>query len=356
MSNFTQQHLQQPTASNVVSNVLGQPSTAPFYIWANEDCSDKSESFKDAKTIRLALVNAGGASVHIVDADGVEVVDAEIQAHEELVKAGYFAGARSPGIKPEFAGAFMVNDPEDPDGYAIVGDDIAELILEARDHLIDDSSASDDQIPSTRQASADLPPALLGALTLDVLNTLVACAAAHVEDVDTGLAEGLYSKDDNEDLGAKRAALEAAQLFLQQNLQSAPGQVPTTDEGGSTEQAITTLVFLRHEKSQVPNIAVLSLRTLLENDRDVMEALIGATTEWVSTTTAGRDLWDFSCNDLNIGDLASSTAFTDEAFLAALRARGVEYVSSEFVSGGAACSYDEVLVDMRYVVQADAAM
>lgn len=356
MSNFTQQHLQQQTASNEVSNVLGQPSTPPFYIWVNEDCSDKSESFKEAKAIRLALVNAGGASVHIVDADGVEVVDAEIQAHEELVNAGFFAGARNPGIKPEFAGAFMVNDPEDPDGYAIVGDDIAELILEARDHLIDDSTDSEDQIPSTRQATAECSPTLKGAISLAMLNTLVACAAAHVEDIETGLAEGLYSKDDNKDLGVKRAALEAAQILLQQNLQPAPGQVPTTDEDGSTEEAITTLVFLRHEKAQVPNIAVLTLRTLLANDRDVMEALIGATTEWVNTTTAGRDLWDFSCNDLNIGDLASSTAFTDEAFLAALRARGIEYVSSEFVIGGAACSYDEVLVDKRSVVHADAGM
>lgn len=134
----------QPTASqgkaDDLKNTLGQVATAPFYIWANEDCANKTNSFKEAKAIRLALFNDGGESVHIVDADGVEVVDAEIEAHEALVNADYYAGARKPDVKPEFPGAFMVNDPLDPDGYAIVGDDIAALILEARGHLLEPAS------------------------------------------------------------------------------------------------------------------------------------------------------------------------------------------------------------------------
>lgn len=121
--------------SGELKNVLGNVAVGPFYIWANEDCANKSDSFSAAKTIRLALFNEGGESVHIVDADGVEVVDGEIQAHEALANAGYFAGARKPEVRPEFTGAFMVNDPLDPDGYAIVGDDIGALILEAVDHL-----------------------------------------------------------------------------------------------------------------------------------------------------------------------------------------------------------------------------
>jgi len=137
MSNY----IEQPEASQDKAvepkNVFGQVAVKPFYIWANEDCANKSDSFKQAKAIRLALFNDGGESVHIVDADGVEVVDAEIEAHEALVNAGYYAGARKPDVKPEFPGAFMVNDPQDPDGFAIVGDDVAALILDARDHLID---------------------------------------------------------------------------------------------------------------------------------------------------------------------------------------------------------------------------
>ena len=133
--------IEQPTQSqdkvNALKNALGQDAAKPFYIWANDDCANKSDSFVEAKAIRLALFNEGGESVHIVDADGVEVVDTEIEAHEALAKTGYFVGARNPEVKPEFPGAFMVNDPQDPDGYAIVGDDIASLILEARDHLIE---------------------------------------------------------------------------------------------------------------------------------------------------------------------------------------------------------------------------
>lgn len=120
-------------------NVLGQDAAKPFYIWANDDCANKTDSFKEAKAIRLVLFNEGGESVHIVDAEGVEVVDTEIEAHEALARAGYFAGPRKPDVNPDLPGAFMVNDPIDLDGYAIVGDDIAELIMEAWDHLIDPS-------------------------------------------------------------------------------------------------------------------------------------------------------------------------------------------------------------------------
>jgi len=121
----------------VLKNVLDRVAVKPFYIWANGDCGDKSDCFEQAKKIRLALINDGGESVHIVDADGVEVCDAEIVCHEALAKAGYFAGLRKPEVKPEFAGAFMVNDPDDPDGFAIVGDHLGELILEAQAQLID---------------------------------------------------------------------------------------------------------------------------------------------------------------------------------------------------------------------------
>ena len=124
-----------------LKNVSGDIAAPPFYVWANEDCANKSESFKEAKAIRLQLINEGSEGVYIVDAFGVEVVDAEVLAHEALMNAGYFAGARRPEVKPDFPGAFMVNDPQDPDGFSIVGDDIEALILEARDHLIDPGQA-----------------------------------------------------------------------------------------------------------------------------------------------------------------------------------------------------------------------
>ena len=140
MSNCNELPAESQDNADGPKNALGHVAAKPFYIWANEDCANKTDDFKEAKVIRLALFNEGGESVHIVDADGVEVVDEEIKAHEEIATAGYFAGARNPDVKPDFPGAFMVNDPQDSDGFAIVGDDIAALILEARDHLIEPAS------------------------------------------------------------------------------------------------------------------------------------------------------------------------------------------------------------------------
>ena len=66
-------------------NVLGSHAAKPFYIWANEDCSNVVDCFTKAKEVRLALINDGAESVYITDADGAEVVDSEIHAQEALM-------------------------------------------------------------------------------------------------------------------------------------------------------------------------------------------------------------------------------------------------------------------------------
>jgi len=63
-------------------NVQGRPAVPPYYIWAQEDCANMSHDFSEAKRIRAELVADGLAQVYIVDADGVEVVDPEIEAAE----------------------------------------------------------------------------------------------------------------------------------------------------------------------------------------------------------------------------------------------------------------------------------
>ena len=152
MPNFNDQDSAPNGKSVYPFNVLGKIAAKPFYIWVNDDCSNKSDSFTEAKAVRLELFNDGGATAYIVDADGVEVVDAEIEAHEVLAKHDYFAGARKPEIRPDCSGAFMVNDPQDPDGYAIVGDDIAALIMEARDHLLTKSPVRDVPISTDKSS------------------------------------------------------------------------------------------------------------------------------------------------------------------------------------------------------------
>lgn len=79
--------------------------------------------------------------------------DPEVAAFEaRLLNAGYKVGLRDAKVKPQFAGAFMVWDPEDSDveAYAIVGDDRAELIREAHAHIFESLAVPEaDQVPQS---------------------------------------------------------------------------------------------------------------------------------------------------------------------------------------------------------------
>jgi len=53
-----------------------------------------------------------------------------------LISHDFVISARDPSVKPGHEGAFMVTDPLDnEEGFAIVGDDRDELIIEAYEHL-----------------------------------------------------------------------------------------------------------------------------------------------------------------------------------------------------------------------------
>jgi len=47
------------------------------------------------------------------------------------------------------------------------------------------------------------------------LAILIACAASHIEDVETGIDEGLYDESENADLAAKKEALAVAQALAE---------------------------------------------------------------------------------------------------------------------------------------------
>ena len=103
-----------------------------------------------------------------------------------------------------------------------------------------------------------------------------------------------------------------------------------------------SLVFVRHEDGRVTTIGVLNVNSRLD-ENECKDALKAATTHWVTTTEDGKRLWTYSGGDLNIGDLASSSAFDDEEFLAALSERGVEFVDCQVHGCEEAFSFDEVL-------------
>lgn len=117
-------------------NVLHHPPALPFYIWANEDCSYKAKSWALAKDARLSLINGGGEAVYICDADGVEVVDAEVAAHEALLHAGYAAGPSGGRVDSSGStGRFAVYNTPDGNGFILTGDDLAELMATACERL-----------------------------------------------------------------------------------------------------------------------------------------------------------------------------------------------------------------------------
>ncbi|CAN7651327.1 hypothetical protein LJR129_005085 [Acidovorax sp. LjRoot129] len=60
-------------------------------------------------------------------------------------------------------------------------------------------------------------------ITIDqqALAILVACASTHVEDIETGLAEGLYEKAENQDLPEKQKAVQTAEALIRSMTESA---------------------------------------------------------------------------------------------------------------------------------------
>lgn len=153
-------------------------------------------------------------------------------------------------------------------------------------------------------------------------------------------------------------ALEDADYFTKEEKAGFPLPKSIDDDATWTEvlevkaaprKRATTLVFLRQDDRAGSMVGLLHVGTTLETDQEVKAALKAATTHWVITTEHGRSLWRYSCEDLNIGDLASSRAFQDATFLAALRERGVEYRSCFVGVCSDALSYDEVLVEENFL-------
>lgn len=51
---------------------------------------------------------------------------------------------------------------------------------------------------------------------LTALATVIECARSHIEDIESGLAEGIYDPEENQDLQDKQSALAIAEAWRQQ--------------------------------------------------------------------------------------------------------------------------------------------
>jgi hypothetical protein len=105
--------------------------------------------------------------------------------------------------------------------------------------------------------------------------------------------------------------------------------------------------FARHEDGNVTTLGVLAITSRHADKDATWDALIDAVTQWVATTDAGRQAWEGSCQDLNIGDLDSFDAFKDANFLGLLAERGLAFQSLTVSDANQARSFDEVLVDLH---------
>ncbi|WP_341744591.1 hypothetical protein [Azonexus hydrophilus] len=50
---------------------------------------------------------------------------------------------------------------------------------------------------------------------IEAIKRCLAMAEAHVEDINSGLEEGLYTEEDNQDIGEKEASVQVVQDFLE---------------------------------------------------------------------------------------------------------------------------------------------
>ena len=91
-----------------------------------------------------------------------------------------------------------------------------------------------------------------------------------------------------------------------------------------------TILFTRHEgMSGMTNAAVLILETADDaaSCTDATEMFKRGITEWVNDTQAGREVWEVSREDLNIGNLLLAQPQDDEEFVTILRRHGVKLLS-----------------------------
>lgn len=116
-----------------------------------------------------------------------------------------------------------------------------------------------------------------------------------------------------------------------------------------------SLTFTRQEGLDITTIAILNVEVdqQVHDQEAAFSALREAVTEWVKTTPGGRDCWQDSCSDLNIGDLANHVAFKDPMLVAALRARGIVAIDWVDVDADRSFNYDTVLVDASQIRDED---
>ena len=107
-----------------------------------------------------------------------------------------------------------------------------------------------------------------------------------------------------------------------------------------------TIPFIRLDRDRVDAFALLHVDSIHKELEPTMEAITRGVTAWIKGTEEGKAAWDYSSEDLNIGDLLGGYLPDDADLRTCLIAEGIEVESLNRIGDITdIVSYDRVLAD-----------
>jgi hypothetical protein len=106
----------------------------------------------------------------------------------------------------------------------------------------------------------------------------------------------------------------------------------------------TCITFVRKDIATIEDMVIVKFthKNRLKTPREVLEAFTHGITKWVETTNGGRKMWEYSSEDLNIGDLLSLGK--DKSLKKNLKQVGIKKWKPIYqLVNGEEVSYDKVL-------------
>lgn len=121
-----------------------------------------------------------------------------------------------------------------------------------------------------------------------------------------------------------------------------------------------TVLFTREDTFRISNAAILTVTldaqararvlpsgdkppALAETQERVLDLLEAALSRWIEQTAEGQAVWKASCEDLNIGDMATYGLHKDPTLTAYLAEQGITILSLNTLSDMAHVEFDRIL-------------
>ena len=106
----------------------------------------------------------------------------------------------------------------------------------------------------------------------------------------------------------------------------------------------TTLLFARNENATISTFGVVTISSKDSKDPNVLiDKFKAGVTDWINQTEDGKEVWDQSSSDLNIGDIAGYEH--DESLNDCLAEYGINFEIDVMNDCGNVLPYDTVLAN-----------